>query len=94
MNSKRKGNAGEMEVVHLLRDAGYDAHRNDQRYTGGKEWPDVGGVPGYHLEIKRTERFNLYDAMEQAEQDANGKSVPVVLHRRNKKPWASADFPL
>ena len=25
--------------------------------------------------------------MEQAERDANGHAIPVVAHRRNRKPW-------
>ena len=87
MNSKRKGSGGERELAQLLRDAGYDAHRNEQRYTGGRNNQDVGGLPGYHIEVKRTERFSLYAAMEQARHDADGTAVPLVCHRRNPQPW-------
>ncbi len=34
MNSKRKGNAGELELLHLLEGYGLTVRRNDQRYTG------------------------------------------------------------
>ena len=27
------------------------------------------------------------EAMGQAERDANGHAVPLVVHRRNRKPW-------
>lgn len=87
MNSKRKGSGGERELAELLQAHGYDAHRNDQRYIGGLNNPDVGGLPGYHIEVKRTERFNLYEAMQQAQHDADGKAVPIVCHRRNRHPW-------
>lgn len=87
MNSKKKGSAGERELCDVLRSAGYEAHRNDQRYVGGVDNPDVSAVPGYHIECKRTERLSLYEAFEQAEHDANGHAVPVVMHRRSRKPW-------
>ena len=86
MNSKRKGSAGERELAGILRAHGYDAHRNDQMYVGGTENPDI-TLPGVHIECKRTEALRLYDAMEQAARDANGKALPVVMHRRNHSPW-------
>lgn len=87
MNSKRKGSAGERELCSILKKAGFmEAHRNDQRYVGGLENPDI-ALDGYHVECKRAERFNAYEAMIQAERDANGKSIPIVAHRRNRKPW-------
>lgn len=88
MNAKRKGSAGERELASILQRAGYaDAHRSDQRYVGGLHNPDVGGMPGVHLEVKRAERFNVYDALDQATRDADGQAVPVVAHRRNNRPW-------
>lgn len=64
--------------------------RNDQRFIGGMDNPDIAlqvGGRRYHLEVKRAERFNAYEAMEQAIIDSNGKAVPVVVHRRNRRPW-------
>ena len=86
MNSKRKGSAGERELAGVLRAHGYDAHRNDQRYVGGLERPDV-ALPGVHVECKRCEALRLYDALAQATRDANGKSLPAVMHRKNHAPW-------
>lgn len=120
MNSKRKGNAGERELLHLLEGYGLDVHRNDQTFIGGVDNPDISfsaitgtspalatrspmqalsalvglwptscrveGIP-VHVECKRTEKLSLYEAMEQAERDANGHALPVVMHRRNRKPW-------
>ena len=92
MNSKRKGNAGELEALHLLEAAGMDVKRNDQRYIGGVENPDIALYAAgqrFHLEVKRKEKFSLYEAMDQAIADANGKAVPVVLHRKNRRPWVA-----
>lgn len=89
MNSKRKGSAGERELCSLLQQAGL-AHRNDQMYKGGVDNPDVSFQAGghtFHVECKRTEKLSLYEAFEQAEHDANGHAVPVVMHRRSRKPW-------
>lgn len=91
MNSKRKGSAGERELLAILIEAGLLANRNDQTYKGGKDNPDIGfeamGVK-WHVECKRTEKFRLNDAMEQAERDANGHAVPLVMHRYSRKPWS------
>jgi Holliday junction resolvase len=76
LNSKGKGGRGERELVGILRHHGYDSKRNDQRYIGGLENPDV-SLPGCHIEVKRTEKLRLYDAMDQAVRDANGKTLPV-----------------
>jgi len=88
MNSKRKGSAGERELAGILRSCGYQSYRNDQRYIGGLELPDV-TLPGIHVECKRTEALRLYDSMAQAVRDANGKSLPVVMHRKNHAPWVA-----
>lgn len=90
MNSKRKGSAGERELLAALVEAGLVAKRNDQTYKGGVDNPDIGfevdGVK-YHVECKRTEKFNLRAAFDQAESDANGHAIPLVCHRYNKHPW-------
>lgn len=84
--SRDKGKRGEAEVVNLLKAYGFDARRGCQ-YKGGPDSPDVIGLPNVHIEVKRTERFDLYGALEQAQRDAGEKETPVVFHRRNGKPW-------
>lgn len=84
--SKRKGKVGEREAAkELSRLFRIDAKRGVQ-YQGGPESPDVVGLPGIHVEVKRCESLSVYTAMEQAISDA-GDNLPVVLHRRNGKPW-------
>ena len=88
MNVKRKGSQSERELASILTDAGFPAHRNDQRDIGGYDNPDISaeGLEGYHFEVKRVERLNVGEAMHQAERDAAGR-VPLVAHRRNRQPW-------
>lgn len=90
MNVKRKGTAGENELAAILRDAGIRAYRNDQIYRGGKGNPDVSaeirGKP-LHIEVKRVEKLNIQEAVKQAVQDAEGGSLPIVAHRRNREQW-------
>ena len=88
MNSKAKGSAGERELCAHLTARGFPAHRNDQRYVGGKGLPDVSaeGLEGFHIECKRVERLNVNEAMHQAIADADGR-IPAVAHRRSREPW-------
>lgn len=84
--SRDKGKRGEREVARILREHGYDARRGVQ-YHGGADSPDVIGLPGIHIEVKRTERLNLYDALGQSRGDAGEGESPVVIHRRNDCEW-------
>ena len=86
MNSKRKGNAGERELAGILREHGYKSRRGLQ-YQGGQVEADVVGIPGIHIECKRVEKLNLYNAMEQSIRDAKEGETPVVMHRTNRHPW-------
>lgn len=83
--SRDKGKRGEREVAGLLRSYGYDARRGVQ-YHGGEDSPDVVGLKGMHIEVKRTETLRLYDALSQSKADA-GDDMPIVIHRRNNSEW-------
>lgn len=85
-NSRRKGKDGELEVARILRDHGYDSRRGVQ-YSGSPDSPDVTGLPGYHIEVKRTNTFRMYDALAQSERDAGEDEVPIVIHRPDRKDW-------
>lgn len=86
MNSRDKGKRGELEAAHLLKEYGYDARRG-QQYAGANGDPDVVGLPGIHLEIKRVEKLNIDDALSQSIRDAKEEEVPVVMHRKNRTEW-------
>ena len=84
--SRDKGKRGEREFATVLRDHGYKGRRGVQ-YHGGPDSPDVEGLPGFHIEVKRVERLNLYDALDQSKQDAGDDEIPIVAHRKNGKRW-------
>ena len=85
--SRSKGKRGELEAAAEIRRLfGTEAGRGRQ-YQGSDESPDiVTGIEDVHFEVKRAESLQLYAAMEQAVNDARDK-VPVVLHRKNNRPW-------
>lgn len=83
INSKQKGKAGELELVHYLRERGIDAERT-QQYCGNNGTADVKGLKGHHIECKRVEQLNVLKAYEQADNDSrNTGLIPIVCHRRN-----------
>ncbi len=86
MNSRNKGKRGELELARILREHGYAARRG-QQYHGGADSPDVIGLPGIHIEVKRVERLNLTEAYAQAFRDAADGEIPAVFHKRNHEPW-------
>jgi Holliday junction resolvase len=88
INSKRKGKTGELEFARLCREHGYNVRRG-QQYSG-IEGQDVVGLPGVHVEVKRRERLDIYDAVGQATRDAESRGMgelPVVAWRRNNCGW-------
>ena len=86
MNSKVKGKGGELELAKILREHGYDCRRG-QQFCGANGDADVIGLPGIHIECKRVERLNLYDAMAQSKHDSRDGEKPAVFHRINRSKW-------
>ena len=86
-SQQRKGARGEHELAGILQEEGFDVVRGASRSFGSV--PDISGLPGIHVEVKRAERLNLEEAMEQAERDAHrfGDGDPAVFHRRNRCEW-------
>ena len=85
-NGKRKGKEGELELAHKLKEYGYDAKRSVQ-YNGKDGQADVIGLPHIHIECKRVEKLNIYDAIAQAKRDAKNGDKPTVFHRKNRCNW-------
>lgn len=86
-SQQRKGAAGEAELARILKEYGYKVIRGGSLSFG--EVPDLVGLPGIHIEVKRVERLNIWEAMSQAIRDAERfrDGMPVVFHRRNRQPW-------
>ena len=87
MNSNRKGKVGEREIAKYLRDHGFTEARRGQQYHGGADSPDVVGMDGYHIEVKRVEHLNLNEAMAQSIRDSAENETPLVIHRRDNDYW-------
>ena len=85
--SQRKGAAGELELVEILNGYGYETERGGSLTYGTV--PDVTGLPGIHIECKRSERLNILEAINQAARDSLRfrDGLPAVFHRRNRQPW-------
>lgn len=91
--SREKGKRGEREFALFCRDQGYDCHRTAQYRGNTGAAGDVEGLPGIHVEVKRTETLKLWDYMNQSvhdsEQEGKG-NLPIVAWRKNDHPWIIA----
>lgn len=86
INSRRKGKAGELQLVRKLREYGWDCRRG-QQYCGANGDADVVGIPGIHIECKRRNRLEPYEFIAQARHDARKGELPVVFMRRDNSDW-------
>lgn len=85
--SRNKGKSGELEFAKELTWILKCEAERGRQYHGRQDAPDVHtDLDGIHIEVKRVEVLSLYPAMDQAVADA-GTDVPMVAHRRNRKPW-------
>lgn len=87
INSKQKGKKGELELVHKLKDYGYNCRRTNQFCGNTGQADDVIGLDYIHIEVKRVEKLNVDEAIEQAKRDAKDNKFPTVFHRKNRKDW-------
>lgn len=85
-NSKQKGARGERELSSKLKEYGYNTRRG-QQYCGANGDADVVGLPGIHIECKRVERLNIYDAISQAKADKKENELVAVFHRKDRSEW-------
>lgn len=85
--SQRKGADGERELSAVLREYGYEIKRGGSMSFG--EVPDLVGLPGVHIEVKRCEQVRLSEWMQQAERDSQHfkDGLPAVFHRRSREEW-------
>jgi len=84
--SRNKGKRGEREAAAELGKVFGCPSRRGVQYQGGPDSPDVvlEGV-SVHVEAKRTERLSLWEAIEQASNDAPNGKVPMVWHKCNRR---------
>ena len=85
-NSRDKGARGEREFINdHLRPYWPAACRNIDQFGDDKR--DCLNVAGCHFQIKRTERFEVWKAIDQAETEAKQYDLPIVAFRRNRSKW-------
>ncbi len=86
-SQQRKGADGERELVAVLNEYGFTTERGGSQTYGTV--PDIIGLPGIHIEVKRVERLNISEAMKQSCRDAVRfrDGLPAVFHRKNREPW-------
>lgn len=94
--AKAKGDAYEREIAHYMNDRLFGGREQVYRAPlsgGGRQFvsgggsADLIGTPEVWVEAKRTEKFQPYAAMEQAETGIRGKRAPekpVVISRRSR----------
>jgi Holliday junction resolvase len=93
INSKQKGAKGERELAKVLTEYGYPQVRRSQQYCGSNGDADLVGLLNIHIECKRVEKLNMYDAIDQAKHDSGknimrkGYPLPAVFHRKNDHEW-------
>ena len=85
--SQQKGRGGELELAAILGRHGFTIIPGAPLNYGTE--PDLSGLPGIHIEVKRVERLNISEAMDQAICDALRfrDGLPALFHRRNRQPW-------
>ena len=85
--SRDKGRRGELHWAAFCSQQGYECRRTAQYCGKTGEASDVVGLPGIHQEVKRVERLNIVEAVDQAHRDARPGEIPIVAHKRNRCEW-------
>ena len=86
MNAYHKGARAERELARLLSGMfGVEVRRGARPFLLGG--PDVYGMEGVHIEVKRRGAFSLPAALRQSVEDSRNGEVPVVMHRPNRCAW-------
>ena len=89
INSRRKGKAGELELVSQLKEILPGSQpRRAQQYSGAESASDViaPGLPNLWIECKRVQNLNLHNTMCKS-RDQCGDLTPAVFHRKNNCEW-------
>jgi len=88
--SRAKGQRGESEMRAVFEAHGFRVQASQRNLGGSQGDATVIAVRHVlHVECKRRERFNVWEALAQAEAEC-GELMPVVAFRRNRSPWYAA----
>lgn len=86
LNSRRKGNGGELEVAAIFRAAGFDAARVPNSGALRIKGDLYGDLPA-HIEVKRGERCRLPEWWAQTRGEAPEGALPLLAWRPNRGEW-------
>jgi Holliday junction resolvase len=89
---RRKGAAGEREIVRICKEHGLKATRTASLQAApGHEAADVAlDLGGFHLEVRRRERLSIIQWCADTEAAARPGEMPVVVFRPSRQPWRAA----
>jgi hypothetical protein len=95
-SSRRKGNRAEVDVVRVLREAGYSAETSRAARGGYQSGEDIASDFPASIEVKNQTRLDLAGWWAQAEYQANGRPAAVVHKRVGKAQaedwWVTMDL--
>ena len=80
-SSRRKGNRAEVEVVRVLREAGFEAETSRAARGGFQSGEDIASDFPASIEVKNQTRMDLAGWYSQAVEQAEGRPA-VVVHKR------------
>ena len=85
MNSRNKGKRGELEFANKMTAYGWSCRRS-QQFCGAAGDADLQCELPLHIEVKRVQRLNIQDAVDQAVRESDWR-MPTVAHRKNHCAW-------
>lgn len=87
-SQRNKGARGELEIVDLFTTAGWPVARGFASGGGKGGGGDiVGGPAGYSIEVKRTNRWQPWQAIDQAREACRPGETPLVFTRPDRRDW-------
>lgn len=87
-SARNKGKGGELEVVHVFRDAGVEAERSAPMQAGNNGHGDIAcALPGLFIEAKRQERLEIPAWLRKLQADCPEGRTPVLAFRQNRDSW-------
>lgn len=89
MSARRKGKDAELEIVGILRAAGWPHARRTGQMQSQRGAPeaDVLAIPGARLEVRRRERIEIVKWCREHEQTTPAVDIPIVVFRPSREPW-------
>ena len=79
IKSRKKHSRGNREFAAICRQNGFTPVCRHGKLENGE-------LPGLSVEVRRTQRLHLEDALDDAAGNACG-NIPILAHRKDHQPW-------